>query len=196
MARISRMSGVCAVAAGLVLFGAVRAAAHCDRLDGPVVKAAQAALAARDANLVLIWVGDADEQEVRRAFERTLTVRALGADARELADRFFFETVVRLHRAGEGEPYTGLQPAGIDPGPAIAAADRAVAAASAAPVLELIAPAIERGIREHFAQTAKTKQYARGDLHAGREHVKAYVTFLHYVERLYEAARTKDSHHD
>jgi hypothetical protein len=53
-------------------------------------------------------------------------VRGLGADVRELADHAFMETVIRLHRAGEGATYTGLKPAGIDYGPVIPAAEQAV----------------------------------------------------------------------
>ena len=80
------------------------AMAHCDGMDGPVVKAAQRALASGDVNLVLIWVQKKDIQEIRQAFERTLAVRKLGHAAQELADLYFFETLVRMHRAGEGEP--------------------------------------------------------------------------------------------
>jgi hypothetical protein len=89
-----------------------RAIAHCDTLDGPVVRDARAALEARDVTPVLKWVEAEKEPEVREAFRHALAVRALGPEARTLADRFFFETLVRVHREGEGEPYTGLKPAG------------------------------------------------------------------------------------
>ena len=49
--------------------------AHCDGLDGPVVKAAQRALETRNPALVLIWVQEKDEREIRIAFEQTLAVR-------------------------------------------------------------------------------------------------------------------------
>ena len=42
---------------------------------------------------------------------------------KELSDQFFIKTLVRVHRAGEGAPYTGIRPAGTDLGPAIPAAD-------------------------------------------------------------------------
>src|SRR5688572_7912286 len=97
--------------------------AHCDSLDGPVVKAAQKALDTQNVDLVLVWGRPEDESEIRIAFNKTLAVRTLGQMAKELADRYFYETVVRLHRAGEGAPYTGLKPAGRDLGQAIPAAD-------------------------------------------------------------------------
>lgn len=102
------------IAAMMVLFiVSSTASAHCDGMDGPVVKAARAALETHDPRLVLIWVQKKDEAEVRQAFQSTLAVRDLSPEAKELADRYFFETLVRLHRAGEGAPYTGLKPAGV-----------------------------------------------------------------------------------
>lgn len=104
---------------GFVALSSNLVSAHCDGMDGPVVIAAQKALAKQDVNLVLIWVQKEDEQELRDVFDQTLRIRELSAEARELADRYFFETLVRIHRAGEGAPYTGLKPAGRDLGPAI-----------------------------------------------------------------------------
>src|ERR1051326_7561606 len=108
------------------LFQPNQAIAHCDGLDGPVVKAAQKALESGNVNPVLIWVLKKDEGEIKKAFQKTLAVRKLNPQAKELADMYFFETLVRIHRAGEGEPYTGLKPAGRDLEPAIPAADKAI----------------------------------------------------------------------
>jgi hypothetical protein len=94
---------------------------HCDGLDGPVVQLAIKALDSGNVNYVLPWVQENDEPEIRRAFEHAVSVRKLSPDAKALADRHFFETLVRIHRAGEGAPFTGLKPAGRDLGPAIPA---------------------------------------------------------------------------
>ena len=107
------------LALGVTLIAPARVLAHCDSLDGPVVKAAQRALDTRNPAFALIWVQEKDEPEIRSTFERTLAVRALSPQAKALADRFFFETLVRVHRAGEGAPFTGLKPDGLDLGPAI-----------------------------------------------------------------------------
>lgn len=162
--------------------------AHCDGLDGPVVKAAQKALESGNVNLALIWVQKDDEPEIRKAFQQTLEVRKLSSAARELADMHFFETLVRIHRAGEGAPYTGLKPAGRDLGPAIPAADRALENGSADPLLKLLNEAVKNGIQKHFEQLMAEKKFDPDNVEAGREFVKAYVEFVHYVERLYEAA--------
>jgi hypothetical protein len=167
-----------------------RAFAHCDGLDGPVVKSARAALEARNVALVAIWVQPQDEPEIRRAFEQTLAVRTLNPQAKELADRFFFETVVRVHRAGEGAPFTGLKPAGRDLGPAIPAADKALEERSLEPLVTLLTDTMRDRLRQHFNEAVTARAYDVGDVAAGREYVRAYVEFIHYVERLYETSTT------
>lgn len=178
------------LAFGLTFVAPARVSAHCDGLDGPVVKAAQQALDTRNPALALIWVQAKDEPEIRTAFEQTLAMRALSPQARELADRFFFETLVRVHRAGEGASFTGLKPAGRDLGPALPAADRAIAEGSAEPVVKLLIDALQEHLREHFNEVIRTKAFTAGDVAEGRAYVKAYVEFIHYVERLYEASTT------
>ena len=187
MKNVKRIVTSCAVAFGLTVFAPGNVLAHCDSLDGPVVKAAQRALETRDLSQVLIWVQADDEPEIRAAFEQTLAVRALSRQGRELADRYFFETVVRVHRAGEGASYTGLKSAGRDLGPAIPAADKALDEGSLSPVMTLLSKRMDDGLRRHFEEVVTAKHFKPGDVIAGREYVRTYVEFIHYVERLYEA---------
>jgi len=175
--------------------GIKSAYAHCDGMDGPVVKAAQKALEAENVNLVLIWVQMNDEPEIRRAFEKTIAVRKLGAEAKELADLYFFETLVRVHRAGEGEPYSGLKPAGRDLGPAIPAADKAIETGSVEALARMISDAFGKEVRERFKRVSAQKSYAKDNVAAGREYVKSYVEFIHYVEGLHEAVHRGGHEH-
>ena len=171
----------------LLLFGADSAFAHCDGLDGPVVKAAQKALQTSNVNLVLIWVQKENEPELKAVFQQTLAVRKLSPEGKALADRHLFETLVRLHRAGEGAPYTGLKPAGRDLGPAIPAADRAIESGGTAALETLLVNELRTGIREAFGRVQAKREYDANDLAAGREYVKAYVEYIHFVERLHDA---------
>ena len=168
--------------------------AHCDGLDGPVVLAAKEALKTGNVNLVLSWIQEEDEEEVQQVFAHTIKVRALSEDAQKLADTFFFETLVRIHRAGEGAPYTGLKPAGRDLGPAIPAADLAIETGSAKQVVELLNNAIHTALHHRFVKVQKLKNYDKNDVEAGRDFVKAYVEFLHYVEPIYEIATHEGGH--
>lgn len=182
------------IAAALLLPTA--ASAHCDGLDGPVVAAARKSLESGDVNLVLIWVQPKDEAEVRRTFTEAVAVRKLNVQAREMADRYFFETLVRVHRAGEGASYTGLKPAGRDLGPAIPLADEAVATGSERDLASFAMMEVQRGIHEKFADLQHKRNFRPDDLAAGREYVASYVTFVHYVEGLHVAAESgADGHY-
>ena len=178
--------GVCGL--GVLGPGVAGVRAHCDGLDGPVVLAAQRALATGNVNLALIWVQPKDEATIRAAFRETSAVRRIGPRARRLADRAFFETLVRLHRSGEGAPYDGLKSAGRDLGPAIPAADRAIDRADLTGVEELLSHALREGLKERFDKLLAARGYEPGDVGRGRAYVEAYVEFLDYTERLYEAA--------
>ena len=138
--------------------------------------------------LALIWVQPEDEATIRAAFRETSAVRRIGPRARRLADRAFFETLVRLHRSGEGAPYDGLKSAGRDLGPAIPLADQALASGDLAPLVDLLAGRVGRGVADRFEIARRHAAYPPSDVAAGREYVAAYVSFIHYVERLYEAA--------
>ena len=183
-----------AFAAGL-LFGAQSAQAHCDGIDGPVVGAAQKALQSGDVSRILIWVRPQDEGEIKKAFEETLAMRKLGPQAQAFADRYFFETLVRIHRAGENAPYTGLKPAGRDLGPAISAADKAIETGSEPDLVQLVTEHVRKGLSKHLKEVLAKKNFAPDDVAAGREYVEAYVTYIHYVERLYEAAEKPSAGH-
>jgi hypothetical protein len=179
----------------MLLFLPTTIFAHCEGLDGPVVKAAQKALESGDVKLVLIWVQKKDEGEIENAFQKTLAVRKLNPQAKELADMYFFETLVRMHRAGEGAPYTGLQPAGRDLGPAIPAADKALEDGAIEPLLKLLTEAMPTGLRERFKPATAKSKFKTDEVSAGREYVESYVEFVHYVERLYEAAKNPAEGH-
>jgi hypothetical protein len=153
-----------------------------------VVTAARHALESGDVNRVMIWVRAENEAEIRAAFNETMTVRKLGPEAHALADRYFFETLVRVHRAGEGAPYTGLKPAGRDLGPAIPAADKAIETGSDEALVQLLTEKMQEGLRTRFKAVSGKKTFSADDVSAGREYIEAYVPFIHYVESMYEAA--------
>ncbi len=176
--------------AGTLLLAPGNAFAHCDALDGPVVTAARHALETGDPNHVLIWVQKKDEAEIRGAFKQTLSVRKLGPQARELADMYFFETLVRVHRAGEGAGYTGLKPAGRDVGPAISGADRALETGDVDSLVRLLTRAAEQGVRDRFTEARAARGQRTANVESGREYVGKYVLFIHHVENLYQAAAT------
>jgi hypothetical protein len=180
--------------AALAFAWTLPAAAHCDTLDGPVVAAARKALDSGNVNLVLVWVQEKDDAEIRRQFDKTRAVRKLNAQAKDLADMYFFETLVRIHRAGEGAGYTGLKPAG-QVEPPIAAADRSLKSGKLQEVAKLVSGRMEQGLHRTFEEALKKKDYTPDDVAAGRAFASAYIEYTHYVERLYDAAETMAPEH-
>jgi hypothetical protein len=169
------------------------AAAHCDTLDGPVVAEARDALGEGDVTPVLKWVQAGDEAEIRQAFEKTLAVRKLNPEAREFADMYFFETLVRIHRAGEGAPYTGLKAAGTVE-PVVARADQALVKGSVDELTKAIAAHTVEGIRERFNRAVETRKHAGESVQAGREYVEAYVDYVHYLEGIAQVVHGAPHH--
>jgi hypothetical protein len=173
------------------------ARAHCDALDGPVVRDARLALDRGDPTPALKWVAPEGEAEVREAFRATLATRTKGAEAQQLADRYFFETLVRLHRAGEGEGFTGLKPAGsVEPGLAIA--DRALETGSAKSLSQELSARLADGVTTRFERAMELKQRAADSIEAGRAYVAAYVDYIHFVDEADRLARqgAPHLHHD
>lgn len=162
--------------------------AHCDSMEGPVVKASQKALETGNINYVLVWVQAKDEKEIKEMFDKVNKVRSLGPEAKGLADMYFFETVVRIHRMGEGEPYTGLKPVGYHPTEGIEAADIAIEKGTVENILSHLEVKYHSEVKELFNDLQSKKNYDVDDVKAGREYVAAYVHFIHYIEALYNGS--------
>lgn len=171
---------------------------HCDSLDGPVVKAALRAIEARDVGLVLPFVPEDGEAEVADAFEQVLRIEPLGPDAKELADEWFFENVVRIHRAGEGAPYTGLKPAGLGHGPVVPVAEHAIETGSPEELVGLLTGMVEEEIRQRFDHVMQLKADANGDIESNREYVTAMLGLQVWSHSIYEAlhASAHEAHHE
>lgn len=173
--------------AALLLTAPTLTRAHCDTLDGPVVGAGRAALAGGDLNPVLAWIQPTGEAEIRAAFAKARAARQGGKAAREVADTWFLETVVRVHRAGEGAPYTGLQPAGGPVDPAVAAVDAAIAANDPRAVEKLLTDTVRAALHDRWTRLAAQRKPG-SDVAAGRRWVAAYVPLVHWAEGVRAAA--------
>ncbi|WOS65404.1 DUF6448 family protein [Sinorhizobium fredii] len=182
-----------ALLVGLALSPA-SARAHRDSADGPVATAAIKALDARNVNLILPFAPAQAEPELGDAFKRALSVREKGPEAKALADRYFIETAVRLHRAGEGAPYSGLKPAGTDFGPAIPAAEKALKIGKSDDLTALMAEQVVHAIEERYSDAkaprgATMEPTTAADVAKARERVSAELAFIGYVEGIYLAAK-------
>ena len=162
-------------------------APHCDSMDGPVVTAARKALESQDVSVVLPFVQEAGEEEVIRAFQATQRARRLGAEAEDVADLYFFETVVRIHRAGEGAPYTGLKPAGLDQGPVIPVAEKAIQSGRPDQLKDLLAEHVRDEVQHRFDQLMQLRPSAGKDVKHAREYIEAMLGLEVWAHHLYQA---------
>ena len=176
---------------GLVLCLSSQALAHCDTLDGPVIQDARKAMSIKDVTPVLKWVSPHDEKVVKKSFTEALA--AVGTKTADAKQQKFFEDLVRIHRAGEGAPFTGLKPAeAVEP--AVAEADKALISGSSTTLVKLMTDTVASGIMERYERAFATYQHKDESVAAGREFVSAYVEYTHYVERLHMDATAKGEH--
>ncbi|MHB1166569.1 MAG: DUF6448 family protein [Candidatus Nanopelagicales bacterium] len=156
--------------------------AHCDTVEGPTVKDGRKALETGDINCALKWIPADGEAELGDVFEKVLKVRTLGAEAAELAERLFLETMVRIHRMGEGVGFIGIQPVGTQIDPVVEAADEAIALSSDANLLPMVPEERRAELDKRFQTALAIKDFDVDDVAAGRRYIAAYVSFFKYAE--------------
>jgi len=195
MNRYKNVSGPIVIALFACLSWTASLGAHCDAVDGPLVTEARVAFTAGDVTPLLKWVSADHADEITLAFERAQRVSKEGTPAAgSLAETWFLETLVRIHRAGEGAPYRGLQPAGqIDP--AVQLADHALSSGTAQDLAKQIGTAVSEGILTRFDEVLR-RERASTDLESGRAFVAAYVEYMHFVEAVHHlvAAGRSNAH--
>lgn len=171
---------------------------HCDTMDGPVVTAARKALEAENVNLILPYVPESGAAEVKTAFEKVLQARRADPAAREVADLYFFETVVRIHRAGEGAPYTGLKPAGLDEGPVIPIAEKAIETGSPDALIDVLTDTLRQEVQHRFDHIMHLRGHKPEEVARAREYVEAMLGLEVYSHQLYLAmkAHPHTGHHE
>lgn len=165
---------------------------HCDTMKGPIIPEAKAALEKGDVTPILKWVKKEHEREIRTAFADAVIVRGKGSEAKQLADKYFLETLIRLHRAGEGAPYTGIKNEPVEP--IIAMAEKALVDGSANEMIKKINGHMAQAVREKLQKIMEARVNKDISVRAGREYVEAYVIYMHYVEGIHAAIMSAGSH--
>ena len=174
--------GALLMALAIIAIVPTMASAHCDTMDGPVVGDANKALDSNNPSYILKWVQPDDEKEITRIFDLTMKVRKLSPEAKELADNYLFENLVRIHRAGEGAPYTGVKPHGTPIDEKIAAADKSIEVGNLSPLEKLVPKEKMSELQERFDKVLSLKNFDVNNVKAGREYIESYVSFFHFAE--------------
>ncbi|MFN8211700.1 MAG: DUF6448 family protein [Bacteroidales bacterium] len=178
----------------ILIFSTNVSFAHCDTMDGPLIKDAKIALNTNNVNYVLKWVQPENENEIKEVFSLTMKVRKLSADAQNLADKYFFETVVRLHRSGEGVPFTGVKPSGTPIDEKVLAADKSIEKGNLSPLKDLVPKEMLPELEMRFNKVMSLKNFDVNNVSEGREYIEAYVQFFKFAEGEEEAQVLHESH--
>jgi hypothetical protein len=158
------------------------------------VKAAIKALETGNLNYVLIWIPEESEKELQGIFAKTLRARKAGEDAKEVADDWFFENAIRLHRAGEGAPYTGMKPAGLSEGPVVPKAEKAIETGNPDETIDFILKTVREDLTHRFHHVMEKKTYDVNDVDAGREFIGAFIGWVVYSHHLYVSVTSAAAH--
>ena len=171
--------------------------AHCDTMEGPLVLDAKNAINQNNVNIVLKWVPAANETEIRDAFNQMMRVRVLSGDAKDLAEKYFFDTLVRIHRNAEGVAFTGVKPLGTPIDKKVKAADKSIEVGNLSPMKGMIAKDGMPELAERFEKVLSQKNFDVNNVEAGREYIEAYVQFFKFAEGEVEghAAKGHDIEH-
>ena len=156
--------------------------AHCDTMDGPLIADARKALGQNNVNYVLKWVSSANESEIRDAFNLVMKVKGLSPEAKELSEKYFFDTLVRIHRVGEGVPFTGVKPSGTPIDEKVLAADKSIEIGNLSPLTGKVSKGDVPELTKRFDKVMSLKNFDVNNVEAGREYIEAYVQFFKFAE--------------
>jgi uncharacterized protein YfkK (UPF0435 family) len=166
----------------ILLFSSEVTFAHCDTMDGPLIADARKAMGQNNVNYVLKWVSAANESEIRVAFNLVMKVKGLSPEAKELSEKYFFDTLVRIHRAGEGMPFTGVKPSGTPIDEKVLAADKSIEIGNLSPLKDKVSKDDIPELKKLFDKVMSLKNFNVNNVEAGREYIEAYVQFFKFAE--------------
>lgn len=166
---------------------------HCNRENGPVAKDARKALEKEDFQKIAIWVSKGQADELRTKYKECLNVYEKGGKSRKLAESYFVETAIRLHRKSEGMAFTGVKPASPLP-PDIAKAEKALKTGELNPLIDFLSQELKQKTQKWFRNAMQAKKHKNENLGKGREWVDAYVKYVIYVHGLYQTIQAGPKH--
>ena len=156
--------------------------AHCDTMDGPTVIDGQKAMKENNVNYVLKWVEPKSEKEIKEIFNLSMKVKDLSPESKQLAEKYFFGELVRIHREAEGAAYSGVKPSGTTTDKKILAADKSIEIENLSPLANLIEKDKKAELKKRFDKVISLKNFDVNDVKAGREYIHAYVNFFKFAE--------------
>lgn len=177
----------------VLLLVSFSASAHCDSYDGPVITDAVKALETNNVDFVLKWITEEQEEEIIQLFNKTFELKKGDKEIYAIVEKHFFETLVRLHRETEGEPYTGLKPAGSTK-QIIQMTDEALKEGHVDDFLVKLNAHIDRVVREKYKKVITLNKVKDNSAQQGRAFVEAYVDYTHTVASMHDIMENGPKH--
>ena len=169
------------------------ASAHCDSYDGPVIKDAMIAFEQQNVEPVLKWVEPKYDEVITEKFNQTLKLQGDNEEVNKILRTHFLETLVRLHREGEGASFTGLKPAGSMT-PMVEMADNSLDKNDIDNVIKKVNNHLGEVLKERFTKAMELSKTKDNSVEEGRAYVDAYVQYTHTLEALEHILHGSMSH--
>lgn len=176
-----------------MILGTLPASAHCDSYDGPTIKDATKALETNNVSLIQKWITPEQEKEIIPLFHKTYALKSGDKEVYAIVEKYFFETLVRLHRETEGAPYTGLKPAGTTK-PIVQLTDQAIETKNIDGLLVKLNNHLGKAIKEKYSRVATLDKVKNDSPEKGREYVEAYVDYTHTIEAIHDIVEQGAGH--
>ena len=167
-----------------------------DGAPGRGAPAPRDALAQDNVDLVLPYVKADQEAELTAAFDQTMAIRDSSPEVQKLADQYFVETSVRLHRVGEGASYTGLKD-DVEISPGLAAAEQSLESGTSDRVFKVLKRDLRTELTDRFNHVLETRdaEQANPSVATARERAEAELMFEKYILEI-ETATNAELGHD
>jgi hypothetical protein len=168
----------------IMIYLPLNSLAHCDSYDGPLIKDAMKAIDKENVEYVYKWIEPEYEDEISRFFNKTVSLKSGDREIYKIVEKHFLETLVRLHREGEGEPFTGLKPAGSIP-PLLIMADESLVSGNVEFLVNEIKIHLDELVNDKFSQAFALSKAKEENPEKGRAYVRTYVEYIHFIEAIH-----------
>jgi len=163
--------------------------------DGPVTKAAKAALETGIANRILIWIPEESENTLKNLFERACCARSIRQDGRNRTAEWYFETVNRLHTASHGLNTLSISTKTPEEKATILLVEGACESGNFEDIATRISDTPAGEMRQRFEDLMKKRNNCEENCVAGRMYVSAFVDFIAFVNNLHSGSFKNQVNH-
>ena len=163
--------------------------------DGPVTKAAKAALETGYANRILIWIPEESENTLKNLLERACCARSTRQDERNRTAEWYFETVNRLHVASHGLNNMSISTKTPEEKAIILLVQRACESGNFEEITLRIPDTPAGELRQRFEDLMKKRNNCEENCVAGRMYVSAFVDFITFVNNLHPGSSENQVNH-